>query len=98
MALAEDQYGILVAAPEKECDISADKPKSYYIYYYGIAQPARTDIRMDESAAYRVEIIDTWNMTIEDAGVHTGRIRLTLPGKQYMAVRLKRVNTEGSGI
>lgn len=53
---------------------------------------------MDESAAYRVEIIDTWNMTIEDAGVHTGRIRLTLPGKQYMAVRLKRVNTEGSGI
>ena len=98
MALAENQYGILVAAPEKECDISADKPKSYYIYYYGIAQPARTDIRMDESAAYRVEIIDTWNMTIEDAGVHTGRIRLTLPGKQYMAVRLKRVNTEGSGI
>lgn len=37
-------------------------------------------------------------MTIEDAGVHTGRIRLTLPGKQYMAVRLKRVNTEGGGI
>lgn len=91
MALAENQYGIIVTAPEKECYPSNTKPKNYYLYYYGITQPARTDIRMDENTEYQVDIIDTWNMTIENAGVLKGRIRLDLPGRQYMAVRLRKV-------
>ena len=30
-------------------------------------------------------------MTVEDAGVHTGRFRISLPGREYIAVRLTRV-------
>ena len=35
-----------------------------------------------------MEVIDTWNMTIEDRGTAKGRFRVELPGREYMAVRL----------
>ena len=31
------------------------------------------------------------DMTITDAGVHSGKFRIALPGHEYMAVRLTRV-------
>jgi hypothetical protein len=43
---------------------------------------------MEDNIKYRAEVIDTWNMTVTDAGVHSGRFRIDLPGRQYMAVRL----------
>ena len=33
-------------------------------------------------------------MTVEDAGVHAGRFRIALPGREYIAVRLTRVKEE----
>jgi uncharacterized protein (DUF3820 family) len=38
-----------------------------------------------------VEVIDTWNMTITDAGRHQGRFKIDLPGHEYMAVRIQAV-------
>ena len=38
---------------------------------------------------YQVEIIDTWEMTVTDGGIHKGKFRVKLPGKEYMAVRLQ---------
>ena len=55
-------------------------------------QPAFTDIMIDEETSYQVEVIDTWEMTIRDAGIYKGRIRIALPGTEYMAVRLKRIS------
>ena len=43
---------------------------------------------MPEGVKYKVEIIDTWDMTITDAGVHEGFFQIPMPSKQYMAVRL----------
>ena len=40
--------------------------------------------------SWRVEVIDTWEMTVTDAGVHTGKFRIPLPGKEWMAIRLTR--------
>jgi hypothetical protein len=38
-------------------------------------------------------VIDTWNMTVEPGlGVHRGTVRVELPARQYMAVRLRRVD------
>ena len=56
-------------------------------------RPARAfrDFVKPADENWRVEVIDTWNMTITDAGVHSGKFRIALPGREYMAVRLTRV-------
>lgn len=92
LTLERNLYGVLVAAPERECGPFGTAVKSYYIYYYGRTQPAFTDIMIDEETSYQVEVIDTWEMTIRDAGIYKGRIRIALPGTEYMAVRLKRIS------
>lgn len=61
----------------------------YFIYYYGFTQPAFASFHIDDETEFQVEILDTWNMTITDGGVHKGAFRIELPGRQYMAVRLK---------
>lgn len=41
---------------------------------------------------YEVELIDTWDMTVQKLpGCYEGDIRIELPEKQYMAVRMKSV-------
>lgn len=64
----------------------------YEIHYYGFGRPSFRHFWKKEGVAYRVEVIDTWEMTITDAGVHTGKFCIPLPGKPYMAVRLIRLN------
>ena len=43
---------------------------------------------MNPDINYNVEIIDTWNMTIIDRGVHSGDFDIELPSKPYIAIRL----------
>ncbi|MBP3704392.1 MAG: DUF5605 domain-containing protein, partial [Clostridia bacterium] len=59
--------------------------------YYGFGRPSFRTFRKSPEAKYRVEVIDTWNMTITDAGVHSGKFRIGLPGREYMAVRIRRI-------
>ena len=66
-------------------------PDAYEIHYYGFGRPSFRTYRKDPAAKYQVEIIDTWEMTVTDAGVHSGTFRITLPGKEYMAVRIRRI-------
>ena len=63
-------------------------PARYLIEYYGFGRPNKRTFRMPEGVKYKVEIIDTWDMTITDAGVHEGFFVIPMPSKQYMAVRL----------
>lgn len=63
----------------------------YEIHYYGFGRPSFRDFHKEEDVSYRVEVIDTWEMTITDAGVHSGKFRIPLPGKEYMAIRLIKV-------
>ena len=60
-----------------------------YLYYYSFMRPSFRDYTV--SGRYRVTVIDTWNMTMEDQGIHEGSFRVTLPGRPYIAVRLERV-------
>jgi hypothetical protein len=62
----------------------------YYLFYYSFMRPSFRDFYFDNENEYHVEVIDTWEMTIEDRGIHRGRFRVELPGKEYMAVRIKR--------
>ena len=67
------------------------KVKSWYLIYYGFTCPAFKEFCFDETTEFKVEVIDTWNMTIEDQGIRKGKFRVELPGRQYMAVRLTKV-------
>jgi hypothetical protein len=60
---------------------------SYYLIYLDIMRPSFRNIHFDDDTLYKVEVIDTWNMTIEDAGIHKGNIAVKLPGREYMAIR-----------
>ena len=65
--------------------------EDYRIYYYGFGRPSFRKFSMPEGFSYKAEVIDTWDMTVTDAGIHSGIFRIPLPAKQYMAIRLTRV-------
>ncbi|MCC3377156.1 DUF5605 domain-containing protein [Cohnella sp. REN36] len=63
----------------------------YMLHYYGFNRPSYREFALPAGASYTVDIIDTWNMTVERlAGTFEGRFRVELPGREYMAVRLIR--------
>ena len=62
----------------------------YCIHYLGITQPVCRTLFLPEDEDFEVEVIDTWNMTISPAGVHRGETRIEMPGKPYMAIRVRK--------
>ena len=65
--------------------------KSYYLIYFGFTRPAFKEYYFDDETEFEIEVIDTWNMTVEKQGTGKGKFKVELPGRQYMAVRLKKV-------
>lgn len=63
----------------------------YSIHYLGVCQPAIRPLILPEDAEYEVELIDTWNMTITSIGVKKGYSEIEMPGRQYMALRIRKV-------
>jgi hypothetical protein len=62
----------------------------YVLTYFGDARPRFRGLRVPEGLSARIEIIDTWAMTVEELpGVHEGDVRLELPARPYMAVRIR---------
>lgn len=62
----------------------------YFLLYFGNHQPVYHEFNL--SGSFRVDIIDTWEMTISCfAEKATGPLRVTLPRKPYIAIRLQRV-------
>lgn len=66
----------------------------YCIHYLGIAQPMYRTLFLPEDEDFEVEVIDTWNMTVTPAGVHRGTARIDLPGRQYMALRVRKAKPQ----
>lgn len=68
------------------------KGDEYMLYYFGFFRPAFRTYSLPKGRSYRVELIDTWNMTIETLpGTYSGDIRLDMPSRQYMAFRFTAV-------
>ena len=64
-------------------------PHEYYLGHLNDAQPRSIVINLPQDAAYTVDVIDTWNMTITPVyKKFSGRSLIELPGKPYMAVRI----------
>ena len=70
----------------------AEDDPDYLLFYFGRNQPRYRDFnKLDPDASYHVEVIDTWNMTIDDRGIMQGRFHLELPGKEFTAIRVVKV-------
>ena len=62
----------------------------YFLFYFGMHQPRFRDFALPEGS-FRIDIIDTWNMTIDRfADNVAGQVRVELPRKKYLAVRIER--------
>ncbi|WP_326794167.1 DUF5060 domain-containing protein [Streptomyces sp. NBC_01808] len=64
---------------------------SWLEYFGGPTQSAYRDVELPAGGEYRIELIDTWQMTVTElAGVHHGRAPVELKGRPDMAVRIRR--------
>jgi len=76
----------------RELDLAWDAtsggvPERYYLQYFGFMQPQYREIALPD-ADYTIDVIDTWNMTIERLpGFRRGVTRVPMGGRQYMALR-----------
>jgi hypothetical protein len=70
----------------------AGREGEYYLFYFGVHQPAEWTFDLPAENRYRVDIIDTWGMTMMPLeGTFEGRFKVGLPGKPYLAVRIRKV-------
>ena len=62
-----------------------------YLWYKDSQCCAQAEIQLPDTHTYRIEVIDTWEMTIKTVctGAH-GTCRIDLPGKPFMAVMARR--------
>ena len=74
--------------------LSLSDDGNYSLRYYSYFRPGFRRFKMPEGYEYDVDVIDTWNMTIEHRGTFSGNFRLDMPGREYMAIRMIRRKTE----
>ncbi|MBD2867123.1 DUF5605 domain-containing protein [Paenibacillus arenilitoris] len=92
----ESPGGVLNPLPSDWDVPCAGVKDEYYLYYFGFNQPRFRNFNRKPGIRFRVEVIDSWNMTIEKLpGTFEGTFRIELPGKPFMAVRLTKVDTIG---
>lgn len=70
-----------------------DSSERYILIYFSSDQPARRYLYLPVDGSFTIEVIDTWNMSVSPMpGTYTGKFRIDLPGKPYIAIRVRRVN------
>ena len=66
--------------------------EDYYLFYFGFNQPSFRTFNLNKDNKYKVDLIDTWDMTITELpGTYCGNFRIEMPGKQYMAIRMRKI-------
>lgn len=80
-----------VCAVPQEMTSAGTVVKDYYLFYYSFMRPSFKDFYFDEDSKWKVRVLDTWNMTIEDRGIYQGKFRVELPARQYMAIQIRRI-------
>ncbi len=62
----------------------------YYLFYFGVHQPRFREFNLPDGT-FRIDILDTWNMTITRvADQASGPLRLDMPAQPYQAIRIER--------
>ncbi|BFT70997.1 DUF5060 domain-containing protein [Paenibacillus sp. P36] len=67
---------------------------TYKLLYFGRHQHAYKVLKLRQEESYRIELIDTWHMTITPlSGTFSGNCKVDLPGKPFMALRIQKVES-----
>ena len=82
------EWDCVTAVPQDEALYAKT---GYRIDYFSFMCPSVRNFEMPEGTEWEVEVIDTWNMTIEKRGRFSGKYAIELPGRPYMAIRLRKV-------
>ena len=64
---------------------AANENGSVNLQYFGEHRPCYRVFDFGNKK-YKIKVIDTWNMTTEDKGVYTGKVKIDLPSREYMAL------------
>ena len=68
----------------------ASKGTGYYLYYFGVGQPAILTLDLPEDREYTAEVIDSWEMKITPLpGTYSGKAAIELPGRPYLALQVR---------
>ncbi len=85
------KYWDAIVGTIDDMDYNENEVKDYYLFYFSFMRPLYRNLYFDDNTEYRVDLIDTWNMTIIPQGVYKGHFRIFTGGKPYMAIRVQRV-------
>ncbi|KAA9107691.1 DUF5605 domain-containing protein [Microbacterium rhizomatis] len=87
--LADAPDGVLDPLPS-DWDVPwGGSGEEYRIGYFGFNRPRFRNVVLPAGRRFHVEVIDTWNMTIERMPeTQADSVRVELPGRQFMAIRL----------
>jgi hypothetical protein len=81
----------IIAEGRWNCTAGGYHEDDYFIFYFGSHQPAIRYFNLPQDATFRVDVIDTWNMTIETIAQNaSGPIRVPMPSQKYMAIRIQK--------
>jgi hypothetical protein len=65
----------------------------YVVVYFGFNRPSFRTVSLPPGRPMHVDVIDTWDMTIERLeGTFEGTFTVSLPGRQYIALRMTAAN------
>ncbi|WP_432519233.1 DUF5605 domain-containing protein [Kineococcus sp. SYSU DK006] len=82
--------GVLDPLPGAWDAVSAGVAGEHHLVYFGLHRPGFRRFFLDPATAWEVDVVDTWNMTVETLpGTRSGRFVVDLPGRPYIAVRLR---------
>lgn len=85
-----EYWDAVVGTIDKEED-NDGSVKEFYLFYFSFMCPLYRDFYFDDNTSYKVDLIDTWNMTIAPQGQFQGHFRIVTGGKPYMAIRVQKV-------
>lgn len=72
--------------------VSAGSADDYFIYYFGDKKISSAQFNLPLGKKFQVDVIDTWNMTVTEAGKFQGSFEIQLLNKPFIAVRMTEVN------
>ncbi len=69
---------------------SAHAGDDFFLYYFGVRQPAVWTLKLSPDKVYDADLIDTWEMTVTRLPrSFSGECTVTLPGRPYLALRVR---------
>ena len=71
---------------------AASRGSDYFLAYFGLHQPGLMDYHFPEGNTYRLEVVDTWEMTVTPlSGEYAGSGEVDLPTRPYLALQAVRL-------